>query len=134
MLGININTDKFNVVGTPKTPEVMLNGVSGILLFRGRSIPENSVDFFEPIYNWIDYYSINPNVQTTLQIRLEYFNTSSSKCFLDLFRRLEKLHNGSSKVKVEWFFEVDDEDMEEAGQDYQAIVDLPFELIEVEEI
>jgi hypothetical protein len=35
---------------------------------------------------------------------------------------------------VNWYFEEDDEDMEEAGEDYQAIIDLPFKMIEVEEI
>ncbi|MCO5260070.1 MAG: DUF1987 domain-containing protein [Crocinitomicaceae bacterium] len=123
----------FAVEGTPKTPEVNLDGNSGVVLLRGRSIPENSIDFFQPIYSWIDKYSDNPNPTTTLQIRLEYFNTSSSKCILDLFRKFEKI-NGKSKVVVEWYFETDDEDMEEAGEDYQAIVELPFTMIEVEEI
>ncbi|MDX1444860.1 SiaC family regulatory phosphoprotein, partial [Lishizhenia sp.] len=33
-----------------------------------------------------------------------------------------------------WFFEEDDEDMEEAGEDYQAIIELPFTMVEVDEI
>ena len=61
-------------------------------------------------------------------------NTSSSKCILDLFKQLEKLNGGNTEVKVNWYFEEDDEDMEEAGEDYQAIIDLPFKMIEVEEI
>ena len=35
---------------------------------------------------------------------------------------------------VKWYYEEDDEDMLEAGEDYEAIIDLPFEMIEVEEI
>ena len=67
-------------------------------------------------------------------MRLEYFNTSSSKCILDVFKKLEKLKNTGADVHVNWYFETDDEDMEEAGEDYQAIVDLPFSIIEVAEI
>lgn len=126
--------EKFVVEGSPKTPYVDLNKNTGVLLLKGRSIPENSIDFFQPIYNWIDKYSEQPNQNTTLQIRLEYFNTSSSKCILDLFRKFEHLNKEKSKVTVEWFFETDDEDMEEAGEDYQAIVSLPFVMIEVDEI
>lgn len=125
---------KFDIEGSAKTPTVSLDNKSGVLLLKGRSIPENSIDFFQPIYNWIDKYCEDPKQETKLQIRLEYFNTSSSKCILDLFRKFEPLNNGKSKVVVEWYYEVDDEDMEEAGEDYQAIVDLPFSMIEVEEI
>lgn len=129
-----IEVDKFIVEASAKTPTVDLNGNTGVLLFRGRSIPENSIDFFQPIHNWVDKYCESPQEETILQVRLEYFNTSSSKCILDLFRKLEQLNRQKSKVTVEWYYETDDEDMEEAGEDYQAIVELPFSMIEVEEI
>ena len=34
---------------------------------------------------------------------------------------------------INWHFEEDDEDMEEAGEDYQAIIQVPFNMVEVEE-
>lgn len=124
----------FVVEASSKTPTVNLDCNTGILLFRGRSIPENSIDFFQPINHWVDQYCEHPKQETTLQIRLEYFNTSSSKCILDLLKKFEQLNKEKSKVTVEWFYETNDEDMEEAGEDYQAIVELPFSMIEVEEI
>lgn len=126
--------DKFVVEASAKTPTVELDADKGVLLFRGRAIPENTIDFFQPINNWVEKYCQFPKEETTLQIRLEYFNTSSSKCILDLFRKFESLNRDKSKVSVQWFFESGDEDMEEAGEDYQAIVRLPFHMIEVEEI
>ena len=48
---------------------------------------------------------------------------------------LKKLESVSgSDITVKWHYEEDDEDMLEAGEDYEAIIDLPFEMIEVEEI
>lgn len=126
--------ERFVVEASAKTPVVDLDNSTGVLLFRGRSIPENSIDFFQPINNWVDQYCESPQKETILQIRLEYFNTSSSKCILDLFRKFEQLDKEKSKVTVQWYYETDDEDMEEAGEDYQAIVELPFSMIEVEEI
>ena len=67
-----------------------------------------------------------------MSVQLEYFNTSSSKCILDVFKKLETL--SGTEVSVKWYYEEDDEDMLEAGEDYEAIIDLPFEMIEVEEI
>jgi hypothetical protein len=126
--------DNLHLEGSAKTPEVYFDTVSGILLLRGRSIPENSIEFYKPLNDWIDNYSQEPNENTSIDIKLEYFNTSSSKCILDLFKKLERLNNGTTKVSVNWYFEVDDEDMAEAGEDYQAIIKLPFSMIEVDEI
>ena len=73
-----------------------------------------------------------PKDITEVNVQLEYFNTSSSKCILDVFKKLETL--SGTEVKVNWYYEEDDEDMLEAGEDYQAIIDLPFKMIEVEEL
>jgi len=112
---------------SPKTPLVKFNAQEGKLEFRGRSIPENSIEFYTPIFDWIDKYSIQPKSETNINIQLEYFNTSSSKCLLDIFKKLQNLHTSNkSKVTVTWFYEEDDEDMLEAGEDYQAIIKVPF--------
>ena len=115
-----------------KTPEVDLNADEGILMISGKSIPENAVEFYKPVFEWIENYSAKPKEKTEIKIQLEYFNTSSSKCLLDIFRKFEALHNsGKSVVGITWLYEEDDEDMKEAGEDYQTIVKLPirFEIV-----
>src|SRR5436190_14087326 len=105
-----------------KTPLISLDH-SGVLEIKGKSIPENSLEFYKPVFEWLDSYSQSPAQKTELKINLEYFNTSSSKCLLDIFRRLETLNlSGKSQVKVAWLYDADDEDMMEAGEDYQALV------------
>ena len=115
---------------TIKTPSVAFAAETGTLELKGKSIPENSLEFYRPVFEWIDNYGQSPNTSTELKIRLEYFNTSSSKCLLDVFRRLESLNlSGKSSVKVSWYYDADDEDMMEAGEDYSALVKIPFELM-----
>jgi hypothetical protein len=120
--------------GSAKTPSIKFDAVNGVLELKGRSIPENSVEFYNPLNDWIDTYGSSPQPMTILDMKLEYFNTSSSKCILDLFKQLEGLNGKGTEVKVNWYFEEDDEDMEEAGEDYQAIIGLEFKMVEVEEI
>ena len=111
-----------------KTPTIIFD-ITGILEIKGKSIPENSLEFYRPVFEWLDIYSQSPAPKTELKISLEYFNTSSSKCLLDILRRLETINlSGKSEVKVFWFYDADDEDMMEAGEDYQALVKVPFEL------
>jgi hypothetical protein len=126
--------EKLHIEGSAKTPSVSFDGDAGVLEMRGRSIPENSIEFFQPLIDWVDAYGANPNAKTQVDMKLEYFNTSSSKCILDLFKRLEKMNRANSEVIINWYFEEDDEDMEEAGEDYAAIVGLDFKILEIDEI
>jgi hypothetical protein len=116
---------------TPKTPSVKMDAEKGAVEIKGRSIPENSLEFYKPLIDWVEKYAVAPQSETEIHIQLEYFNTSSSKCLLDLFKRLETINN---KVTINWYYEQDDEDMLEAGEDYEAIINVPFKMIEVEEL
>jgi hypothetical protein len=122
-----------NLEGSPKTPTIEFNSGSGYLLIRGRSIPENSIEFYKGLIESLETYNNGPQSNTKVDIQLEYFNTSSSKCILDVFKKLEAINSGNSEVVINWYYEEDDEDMLEAGEDYQAIINVPFKMIEVEE-
>jgi len=117
--------------GTTKTPSVKLNPESGVIEIKGRSIPENSIEFYRPIIEWLDEYAKNPNKNTTVNVQLEYFNTSSSKCILDIFKKLESLKKARNEVVINWYYEEDDEDMLESGEDYESIIRVPFKMIEI---
>lgn len=122
---------KLTIEGSAKTPTIEFDE-GGVLLIKGRSIPENSIEFYKPVIDWIGDYGVSPKDKTEVNIQLEYFNTSSSKCILDVFKKLETLTG--TDIIINWYYEEDDEDMLEAGEDYQAIIDLPFKMIEVEEL
>lgn len=121
------------IEGTPKTPSIRFDSKAGIFEIKGRSIPENSVEFYKPLNEWLDAYMLTPLEKTVVNIRLEYFNTSSSKCILDVFKRLETIHKSKHDVEINWFYEEDDEDMLEAGEDYDSIIKVPFKMIEIVE-
>ena len=121
------------IEGSPKTPTIKFNPEEGKLLIQGRSIPENSIDFYKPLVDSLEAYAEGPKAETKVEIVLEYFNTSSSKCILDVFKKLEKINAAGGGVTINWHYEEDDEDMLEAGEDYQAIINIPFKMIEIEE-
>jgi len=125
--------EQLEIEGSAKTPDIKLNAEAGNIEIKGRSIPENSVAFYKPVIDWLSEYENNSPDQTTVNIQLEYFNTSSSKCILDLLKKLEGINNGKSNVHINWHYEEDDEDMLEAGEDYEAILNLPFKMIEIKE-
>ncbi|MBR3980398.1 MAG: DUF1987 domain-containing protein [Bacteroidales bacterium] len=119
--------------GTAKTPDLSFDANTGVFDIKGRSIPENSVEFYKPILEWIDEYTKQTQPKTIVNIHLEYFNTSSSKCILDLLKKFEIIAKNGNDIVIRWHYEEDDEDMLEAGQDYQSIIKVPFEMVEVDE-
>ena len=125
--------DPIKIEGTRKTPDIYFDSNKGIVEIEGRSIPENSIEFYKPLVDWLDGYADTPASKTEVNIKLEYFNTSSSKCILDVFKKLETIYKNSSEVVINWYYEEDDEDMLEAGEDYQSILKIPFKMIEMEE-
>lgn len=125
--------DTISIEGTPKTPTVNFNAETGVVEIKGRSIPENSIEFYKPLVDWLEEYLADPATLTNVNIQLEYFNTSSSKCILDVFKKLEAIYKSGNEVVINWHYEEDDEDMLEAGEDYQSIIKIPFKMIEIEE-
>jgi hypothetical protein len=120
--------------GSSKTPFVNFDHETGLLELKGRSIPENSIDFYKPLIDWVDKYGRTPQQRTALHVQLEYFNTSSSKCILDLFKKLEAIRAAGNDVTVLWHYEEDDEDMLEAGEDYAGIINIPFKMMLIKEV
>jgi hypothetical protein len=125
--------ESISIEGTPKTPTVNFSAETGKIEIKGRSIPENSIEFYKPLVDWLEAYSQGPQKLTEVNVQLEYFNTSSSKCILDVFKKLEAIAKASHEVVINWYYEEDDEDMLEAGEDYQSIIKIPFKMIEIEE-
>lgn len=116
------------IKGTDDTPNVILDAESNVIEFSGRSLPEDVVTFYAPVLEWIEEYAKSPNPKTEVIFRLEYFNTASSKILLDILLKFEDIHNAGNEIAVQWYFQEDDEDMEEAGEEYSEIVDIPFEM------
>lgn len=111
-----------NLEGTEDTPKIILDKGNGIFEISGRSLPEDSAEFYQPVLDWIEAYTANPNANTDFTFKLEYFNTASSKLILDVLSALEDT-NG---MIILWYFHEDDEDMEEAGEEFSELVEIPF--------
>jgi hypothetical protein len=121
--------EKISIEGTPKTPTVTVDLEKGFMEIKGRSIPENSTEFYLPIMNSLKDFLATKKGNITVNFKLEYFNTSSSKCILDILKSLSTIQKSGSTIVINWYYEEDDEDMLESGDNYQEIVNLPFNMI-----
>ena len=122
-----MNTIK--IMGTDDTPTVILDSENEVFEISGRSLPEDVTAFYEPIIRWLEDYASSPNAKTVFTFKLVYFNTASSKLLLDILMKLEQMHEDGKDMLIRWYYPEDDEDMQEAGEEYADIVDVPFEQV-----
>ncbi len=119
--------EPIKIYPTRNTPAVLLDPNKGVFKLYGRSSPENSIQFYDPLKEVISNISGD---KFDVRIKMEYFNTSSSKCIYDLLKEIKALENKGKEVIVRWYYEEDDEDMLEAGEDYSDLLNLPFRFVE----
>ncbi len=120
-----------SIEGTPRTPTVKFDSIQGLIEIKGRSNPEIPMLFYKPLIDWLEEYAKDPGDKTIVNIQLEYFNSSSSKCILEVLKKLETNYNPKHEVAINWYYEKGDEDILEAGEDYKFLIVIPFKMIEI---
>jgi len=121
--------EALDIQGTNDTPKVILDPANNIFEISGRSLPEDVVSFYRPVLDWLEDYKSEPLEYTEFVFRYIYFNTATSKLIQDILIKLEELFEASNNVQVMWFYEEEDEDMQDAGEEFMENTDVPFELI-----
>jgi hypothetical protein len=125
--------EKFFIEPTRITPLVSFDPDEASIEIKGRSSPENSILFYQKVIDALDFIAESDKEEFTANFSYEYFNTSSSKCLFDVFKRLTNIEQSGKTLIINWYYEEDDEDMMEAGEDYADLLDLEFNFLEIEE-
>lgn len=126
--------ENVEVTGGTKTPYIKLNKDEGIIEIKGRSIPENTVEFYWPFNRWLSEYSKTPASQTTINLALSYLNSASAVVITRLMQLLDNMIGLQSEVTVNWYYEKGDIEMMNMGKDYQEIMKCEVNLHEVEKL
>lgn len=115
--------------GTEDTPEVNFDAEKRIFSIADRSLPENAVDFYKPIFEWLNEYKEIADEKLNFDFKLDYFNTASAKQITKILLFLEKLAIDHDVV-IRWFYRKEDVDMLSSGSRYAKLINVKFELIE----
>ncbi len=129
----------YYVSGTPVSPTVDFNLETRILELSGYSRPENVRDFYFPIIQWLDELntflvnnrSINTNVEPfTFKFKFIYFNSSSAKFIYDIIIMLNSFQKDGFPLKLYWYYDADDDELREAGEELSDMANVPFFYVE----
>ncbi len=118
-----------NIEGTRSTPSIQIN--PGIIEIKGRSIPEDSFEFYNPVVHAIQDYFRKSNTKTEMHFHLEYINSGSKKFITTILIHCNEFYQNGTSISVLWHYDADDEAIEELGNDLRSMLQIPFHLIKV---
>ncbi len=112
------------------TPQISFDIDRKLFEITGESFSEYSMEFYEPILQWLEAYTKSVCANIVFNFKISYFNTSSSRRLYEVFKILDNYHKAAKgQVKVYWYCSPEDMDMIEAGEDFQEDFNLPFEIV-----
>ncbi len=119
---------------TDLTPEIILAPEENKFIISGKSAPEDVRGLYYPVLEWMEEFAgdvrkSSPYSDTNhlcFRLDLEYFNSSSAKFLFDIFTQLRDLNSDGIPVDIEWYYDEEDIDLREAGEDLSLLCELPF--------
>ncbi len=98
----------------------------GVLRLTGDSYPENAADFFLPLLKWVKDYVRVLHEQTTVEFRVKYFNTSSSRYIFQIMEILHAFEARDNAVKVVWISQGQDDDLLETWRELMDELEMAY--------
>ncbi|KAF5069337.1 hypothetical protein DSECCO2_233770 [anaerobic digester metagenome] len=122
---------------TEFTPSILFDPNNSVFEITGFSRPENVIGFYRPILKWLEEFndnllSINTDYkksQLTINLKMTYFNSASSKFLLDILLEFMKFHSKGNKVDINWYYEEGDDEIQESGEEMSDMIGYPFNFI-----
>lgn len=118
---------------TENTPKVVLDPENNKIIISGSSSPLSLTNFFNPVLDWIQAYKIHGKGKLQVYIILDYFNTYTSKFLTRLNKECDNINQKSSKAKIYFYLDPEDDDMREFGEHMHRINKKGFEFCFINE-
>jgi hypothetical protein len=118
-----------NIEKTKNTPNVKIDIQSGSFEIKGPSYSEDVSNIYDPILNWIDNNMTGLDRELVCELYFDVLNSVSHKKIFQILIKLNVFFQSGKKIKVKWYYDEDDEDILEMGEDIKELIELPFELL-----
>lgn len=127
--------DALIIKETTATPMVLFDPANNNFELKGCSRPEDVRSFYTPIIRWLEtfcesldsyFIEIHKDAPVTFKFKFDYFNSSSAKFILDILILTNQLHQAGLNMRIDWFYDENDDDMREVGEELSEVVDFPF--------
>lgn len=119
--------------GSFATPNIHFDLDTKVFVMEGESFLENTDDFYAPILAWLTDFVENFDERITFNFKFYYYNSSSSKCILKIFKLLKKYNETKQGVEINWYYPEGNEDLLQEGEDFANLIETDINFFEVEQ-
>lgn len=120
---------KLSLEPTQSTPKVLFDLEKKHFELSGRSMPENSLKFYNPVLDWLKVNLESTQDSIELDVNLEYYNTGTYVRLMEIFNFMAELNENGRDVKIVWYYDNDDPDQLEDGKAFEEVVNVPFDFM-----
>lgn len=121
--------ESLRIEATEDTPLIDFNVETGVFQVTGRALPEDAHEFFKPIEDWVQEYAESPKHKTTVEMRIDYFNSAATRYIFNLLMCFEDIvDEEKGEVTIVWYYKEGDDMIESKGEEMSSILELPFEM------
>jgi hypothetical protein len=113
------------IEATNYSPRMELNA-KGEITIRGKSIVEDAVKFYTPVFRWVRSCTFST---LKVKIKIDYMNNNSSKQIFNLLNLIRHNHHVKN-VYISWYFETGDDGILELGKEFESRLNLPFDFLQ----
>ncbi len=118
----------FKIEQQEDTPQVLVDFDNGLVEFKGKSLPEDSTEFFRPVEKAIREYLSQPQPTTKVSLQFDYLNSSSQKRMLEIVSLFEQLEQNGKLLEISWLYPDDDEDILDEGKEFARMLGLDIDI------
>lgn len=117
--------------GSKDKPRIHFDKKSGILSIGGSSLPENVLETYTPVLEWIKKYSEDPNPETRIDFTFEYLNTASSHMVMQIVKKCLDIQPKCSSFRINWYYAPGDSDIKDFGEELKEILHQSINIAQV---
>ncbi|NJO89618.1 MAG: DUF1987 domain-containing protein [Chloroflexia bacterium] len=114
---------------TNNTPSIYIDQANMLCRIEGSSFPEDAYEVYQHVLDWLSKVGDNIDTELVVEFDYDFLNSISHKKVWQILHELKQLYKIGKQVKVMWYYDENDEDIMEAGEDLAELMNIPFELI-----
>ncbi len=115
---------------TNNTPSILIDEANMHCKIEGSSFPEDAFEVYQHILDWIQRIkNKDTGKKLVIEFDFDFLNSISHKKVWQIVNDLKEMYNENRDVLVKWYYDENDEDIMEAGEDLSELINVPFELI-----
>jgi hypothetical protein len=121
---------KLFIKETLNSPKVLFDPSKKRYEITGKSFPENSKTFYQPVFDWVNEISSETTEKIQLSLDFDYVSSSSVISLKQLLSKIKALCEAGANIQVLWHYDADDPDIKEIGEEYEKLLKMGMQMVE----